>query len=122
MGIDLYLDLLKDTDRVSAFFEAIEDYSSKAELAYDLGCGSGVLSYFLSNKFKEVTAIEIDPKAYACAKNNLKGLKNLIKGKANNNRAELWNIYPKKVYKPYRFQSDVFNAVIAYRPKPNAID
>ena len=72
-----HLDLLKDTDRVSAFFEAIEDYSSKTDLAYDLGCGSGVLSYFLSNKFKEVISIEIDSKAYNCAKNNLKDLKNV---------------------------------------------
>ena len=71
------LDLLKDTDRISAFFEAIENYSSKSDFAYDLGCGSGVLSYFLSNKFKEVTAIEIDSKAYNCAKNNLKDFKNV---------------------------------------------
>ena len=33
--------LLKDTDRVSAFFEAISDYSNNTDLAYDLGCGSG---------------------------------------------------------------------------------
>lgn len=72
-----HLDLLKDTDRISAFFEAIENYSSNSDFAYDLGCGSGVLSYFLSNKFKEVTAIEIDSKAYGCAKNNLKDFKNV---------------------------------------------
>ncbi|MCR5027184.1 MAG: methyltransferase domain-containing protein [Methanobrevibacter sp.] len=72
-----HLDLLKDTDRVSAFFEAIEDYSSNTDLAYDLGCGSGILSYFLSNKFKEVTSIEIDSKAYACALENLKDFKNV---------------------------------------------
>lgn len=72
-----HLDLLKDTGRVSAFFEAIEDYSSNTDLAYDLGCGSGILSYFLSNKFKEVTSIEIDSKAHACALENLKDFKNV---------------------------------------------
>jgi Predicted RNA methylase len=40
-------------------------------LAYDLGCGSGILSYFLSNHFKEVISLEIDRKAYDCAKDNL---------------------------------------------------
>lgn len=72
-----HLDLLKDTDRVSAFFEAIENYSSNTDLAYDLGCGSGILSYFLSNKFKEVTSIEVDSKAHACALENLKEFKNV---------------------------------------------
>lgn len=72
-----HLDLLKDTDRVSTFFESIDSYSSNTDLAYDLGCGSGILSYFLSNKFKEVTSIEIDSKAYACALENLKDFKNV---------------------------------------------
>ena len=44
-----HLDLLKDTERVSAFFEAIDNYSGNTNLAYDLGCGSGILSYFLSD-------------------------------------------------------------------------
>ena len=48
-----HLDLLKDTERVSAFFEAISQYASKTDLAYDLGCGSGLLSYFLSDKFSD---------------------------------------------------------------------
>lgn len=72
-----HLDLLKDTDRVSAFFEAINGYSKKTELAYDLGCGSGVLSYFLSDKFNEVKSIEIDSKATCCALKNLEKYENI---------------------------------------------
>ena len=72
-----HLDLLKDTERVSAFFEAINDYSGKSYLAYDLGCGSGLLSYFLRNQFDEIKSIEIDSKAYACAFKNLEKFENI---------------------------------------------
>ena len=72
-----HLDLLKDTDRVSAFFEAINDYSKKTELAYDLGCGSGVLSYFLRDKFDEIKSIEIDSKVSSCALKNLEKYENI---------------------------------------------
>ena len=64
-------DLLKDTDRLAVFYEAINEYDSKNDLAYDLGCGSGILSYFLSSKFEEVISIEADFKAFKCAKENL---------------------------------------------------
>ena len=64
-------DLLKDKDRLSVFWQAIQEYDSSTELAYDLGCGSGVLSYFLSSKFDEIIAIEMDNKASKCAKDNL---------------------------------------------------
>jgi len=37
-------DLLKDTDRLAVFFEAIDEYDSNTDLAFDLGCGSGILS------------------------------------------------------------------------------
>lgn len=70
-------DLLKDTQRLSVFYQAIKEYSDKNELAYDLGCGSGVLSYFLSDKFKEIISIEIDKKAYECAKENLSDFNNI---------------------------------------------
>lgn len=70
-------DLLKDTDRLSVFFEAINDYDGNYDLAYDLGCGSGILSYFLSSHFKEVKAIEIDAKTSRCAKENLSGFDNI---------------------------------------------
>lgn len=64
-------DLLKDKERLSAFFQAIEEYDGNTGLAYDLGCGSGVLSYFLSGHFNEIIAIEADRKASECAKYNL---------------------------------------------------
>ena len=64
-------DLLKDKGRLSAFFQAIEEYDGNTGLAYDLGCGSGVLSYFLSGHFNEIIAIEADRKASECAKYNL---------------------------------------------------
>lgn len=72
-----HFDLLKDNDRVSAFFEAINEYSGNNELAYDLGCGSGVLSYFLNEKFRKIIAIEIDSKASRCASNNLREFENI---------------------------------------------
>ena len=70
-------DLLKDTDRLAVFYEAICQYDSDTDLAYDLGCGSGVLSYFLTSKFKEIISIESDFKAFKCAKDNLSDFGNV---------------------------------------------
>jgi predicted RNA methylase len=64
-------DLLKDKDRLSAFFQAICDYDGNGQTAFDLGCGSGILSYFLSSYFDEVLSLEIDLKASRCAEENL---------------------------------------------------
>ena len=72
-----HLDLLKDSERVSAFFEAINQYSSDTDLAYDLGCGSGLLSYFLSDKFDEIISLEMDSKSYHCAFRNLEKFNNI---------------------------------------------
>jgi predicted RNA methylase len=72
-----HFDLLKDTDRLAVFYQAIRDYSSNNDLAYDLGCGSGVLSYFLSSKFNEIISLEIDEKAFKCAKDNLANFNNI---------------------------------------------
>ncbi len=72
-----HLDLLKDTDRLSVFYEAIHDYPNNNELAYDLGCGSGILSYFLTQKFDKIISIEIDSKASQCASKNLKDFSNI---------------------------------------------
>ena len=44
-----HFDLLKDEERLSAFYEAIKELSTSQELAYDLGCGSGILSFFLNS-------------------------------------------------------------------------
>ena len=65
-------DLLKDTDRLASFYNAIMEYDGNTELAYDLGCGSGILSYFLSSYFEEIVALELDFKAAKCAKENAK--------------------------------------------------
>lgn len=70
-------DLLKDSSRLSVFFEAIKEYDSNTDLAYDLGCGSGILSYFLSFYFDEVVALEVNSKAANCSKENLNGFKNI---------------------------------------------
>jgi predicted RNA methylase len=69
--------LLKDTDRLSAFFNAIKDYDGEHDLAYDLGCGSGILSYFLVSYFKQVKSIEINHKSSLCAQENLKDFENV---------------------------------------------
>ncbi|MBR2557787.1 MAG: 50S ribosomal protein L11 methyltransferase [Methanobrevibacter sp.] len=72
-----HFDLLKDWERLASFYEAICQYDGENNLAYDLGCGSGVLSYFLSSYFKEIIAIEIDEKAYGCAFDNLSDFENI---------------------------------------------
>ena len=72
-----HYDLLKDSDRLAVFYEAISQYDSSADLAYDLGCGSGVLSYFLSSRFKEIISIETDYKAFKCARENLSDFDNV---------------------------------------------
>ncbi len=70
-------DLLKDHDRLAVFYQAIQEYDSGTDLAYDLGCGSGVLSYFLSSKFKEIKSLEIDRKTFNCARENLADFDNV---------------------------------------------
>lgn len=72
-----HFDLIKDYERLSAFWQAISEYDGDNELAYDLGCGSGILSYFLSHYFKEVISVEIDSAAFACARENLDGFDNV---------------------------------------------
>ena len=70
-------DLLKDTDRLAVFYQAIQDYDSNTDTAFDLGCGSGVLSYFLSSKFNKVISVEIEKKTFKCAEENLKDFENI---------------------------------------------
>lgn len=72
-----HFDLLKDEKRVSAFYEAINTLPTNGDVAYDLGCGSGVLSFFLHPFFKEIIAIEQDIKASNCAEENLADFKNI---------------------------------------------
>ena len=70
-------DLLKDQERLASFYNAICDYSSDNRLAYDLGCGSGILSYFLSSHFEEIISLEMDVKTFQCAKDNLANFSNV---------------------------------------------
>ena len=70
-------DLLKDYERLSAFFQAIRDYDGKTDVAFDLGCGSGILSYFLSDKFEDILSLEINQKSSRCAQDNLADFKNI---------------------------------------------
>ena len=73
--------LLRDYERLSAFKEAIDDYAirnngnskiSDTKVAFDLGCGSGVLSYFASEYIGRIIAIELNNSTYQLAKENLK--------------------------------------------------
>lgn len=70
-------DLLKDKERLAGFYNAILEYDSDNKLAYDLGCGSGVLSYFLSPYFDEIISLEVSFKASQCAKENLADFQNI---------------------------------------------
>ena len=70
-------DLLKDTDRLAGFYNAINEYDGNTDLAYDLGCGSGILSYFLSSRFEEIISLELEFKAARCAKENLSHFSNI---------------------------------------------
>lgn len=72
-----HFDLLKDEERLSAFYEAIVTLKCNQDLAYDLGCGSGILSFFLNPYFNKIISIEQDIKASICAEYNLKQFKNI---------------------------------------------
>ncbi|MBE6512052.1 MAG: methyltransferase domain-containing protein [Methanobrevibacter olleyae] len=78
--------LLRDYERLSAFKEAIDEYAirncedsngSNSKVAFDLGCGSGVLSYFASRYMDKVIAIELNNSTYQLAKENLKEFDNI---------------------------------------------
>ena len=78
--------LLRDYERLSAFKEAIDDYAirngmdsngSNDKVAFDLGCGSGVLSYFAIEHVDKVIAIELNNSTYQLAKENLKEFDNI---------------------------------------------
>lgn len=73
--------LLRDYERLAVFKEAIDDYAKSDEyekssdnpkVAFDLGCGSGVLSYFALEHMDKVIAIELNNSSYQLAIENLK--------------------------------------------------
>ena len=80
--------LLRDYERLSAVKEAIDDYakdsgcndcdsSGNSKVAFDLGCGSGVLSYLAKDYFDKIIAIELNNSTYRLAKENLKDFGNI---------------------------------------------
>lgn len=77
-----HYNLLKDHERLLAFKEAICDFSKDRQsadekTAFDLGCGSGVMSYFASSYFDRIISIEKEPKIASLAKENLADFKNI---------------------------------------------
>jgi predicted RNA methylase len=69
--------LIKDEERLATFSEAIKEICTdsninskeklKLKIAFDIGCGSGILSYFASKYFDRVLAIDIDDKIIDCS-------------------------------------------------------
>ena len=74
-----HFDLLRDTSRLAVFKEAIEEYceNNNINTAFDIGCGSGVLTSFLQPYFKSIVAIEKDERTYETAAKNLKKFSNV---------------------------------------------
>lgn len=83
-----HLNLLKDAERLTVFHEAINDYykqhirsdslaldSKKLEKTiFDVGCGTGVLSFFASKYFKKIISIDIDSKIIDFAKKSFENI------------------------------------------------
>ena len=67
--------LLSDTERLTAFYEVIQEKSKG--VIYDLGTGSGVLSSWAAPLSRIVYAVEKDPFTAKIAKKNLSSFKNV---------------------------------------------
>ena len=77
-----HFNLLNDESRISAFYEAINEFfkdknNSKDLVVFDIGCGSGILTYFLKDKSNFITAVEKDEKTFKTAQENLKNFQNI---------------------------------------------
>jgi predicted RNA methylase len=70
-----HYNLLHDQERLSAFYEALSE--KKWGVVYDLGTGSGILSYFAAPHSHSVFALEKDYKSWQCARRNLKKWSNV---------------------------------------------
>ena len=68
-------DLIKDRKRVEAFNKTIDNTAHG--IVYDLGTGSGLLAKRASRNSDKVIAIEINPRTYRLAKNNLSQYDNI---------------------------------------------
>ena len=91
-----HFDLLKDSSRLSVFYTAIKQYCKKnnLETAFDIGCGSGILTFFAQPYFKNIIALETDEKTFKTAINNLTAYKNNDKIKRQlcaDNRRSFWH-------------------------------
>jgi len=85
-----HLNLLKDDERLAAFHEAINDYYKRyidhdnvnadikrlKKTVFDIGCGTGVLSFFASKYFKNIIAIDSDCKIVDCGKKSFENINN----------------------------------------------
>ena len=67
--------LTSDTARLAGFFEAITENSRGT--VFDLGTGSGILSYWAAPKADKVIALELNRATAKIAENNLKSLENV---------------------------------------------
>ncbi len=81
--------LIKDRERLSAFYEGISEYAENFKdlknedglinkVVYDLGCGSGVLTYFASLYFQGVVGFEVESKIASYASENLEDFDNAL--------------------------------------------
>lgn len=79
-----HFNLLRDYERLSVFKEAIDDFSkemsiestdnsegSNIKVAYDLGAGSGVLTYFAKDYFDKIYSVEMSPSIISSTRENL---------------------------------------------------
>lgn len=79
-----HFNLLRDYERLSVFKEAIDDFSkemsiestdnsegSNLKVAYDLGAGSGVLTYFAKDYFDKIYSVEMSPSIISSTRENL---------------------------------------------------
>lgn len=74
-----HFDLLKDSSRLAVFYESIKECceNNDVETAFDVGCGSGILTFFMQPYLKRIISIEKDEKAYKTAMSNLKEFSNI---------------------------------------------
>ncbi|MCL2115109.1 MAG: methyltransferase domain-containing protein [Methanobrevibacter sp.] len=85
-----HFNLLKDVERLAVFHEAITDYYKRyinydtvngdieklEKTVLDIGCGTGVLSFFASKYFNHIIAIDIDDKILDCARKSFENTDN----------------------------------------------
>ena len=71
-----HFNLLSDTERLSAFLEAIKEKAKGT--VYDIGAGCGILSILAAPYSNFIYAVEKDPRASKLAKSNFKQFNNIL--------------------------------------------